>query len=158
MLSSDIITHKSYIDCFIGFLEFLITNSKSGNLSFLNIQHLFKILVSQNISEYEQKVFFNFLTKENVEAMTRERKFLLDERRRTDVFQKIMCNNAELDCTRLGIEGFRCFKMLFLTVNGEHRHLNQNSKSGSFEVINIVHFQSLLGMETLWTIAIQCSD
>lgn len=151
-------SHKEYIDCFIGFIEFIITSSKNGNLSFANLQAMFKTFVTNCSTEYEQKVFFNFLTKENESAMSRERKFLLDERRRTDVFQKIMCNNNELDCTRLGIEGFRCFKMLFLNVNAEHRHINHNPKTDSFEVIDIVHFQNLLGLDTLWSIAIQSKD
>ena len=157
-LFGDNIPHKDYIDCFLGFIEFIITNSKQGNLSFQNIQNLFQTFVSQSISDYEQKVFFNFLTKENEAATTRDRRYLLDERRRTDVFQKIMCNNAELDCTRLGIEGFQCFKMLLLHVNAEHRHINQISKTGSFEVIDHVHFQNLLGLETLWSITIQSQD
>ena len=76
----------------MGFIEFIITSSKNGNLSYANISSLFKTLVTQSITDYEQKVFFNFLTKENESAVTRERKFLLDERRRTDVFNKIMCN------------------------------------------------------------------
>ena len=76
----------------MNFIEFIITNSKNGNLSFNNISALFKTLVANSITDYEQKVFFNFLTKENDAAMSRERKYLLDERRRTDVFNKIMCN------------------------------------------------------------------
>lgn len=88
----DNISHKSYIDCFMGFIEFIITNSKNGNLQFSNIVALFKALVSQSVCDYEQNIFFNFLTKENTMAVSRERKFLLDERRRTDVFRKIMCN------------------------------------------------------------------
>ena len=76
----------------MNFIEFIITNSKNGNLSFNNISALFKTLVANSITDHEQKVFFNFLTKENDAAMSRERKYLLDERRRTDVFNKIMCN------------------------------------------------------------------
>jgi len=90
--------------------------------------------------------------------VSRERKFLLDEKRRTDVFQKIMCNKNELDCTKLGIEGFRSFRMLFLNVNSEHRHIDHNPKTGSFEVLDLVHFQKLLGTSTLWSIAIQSLD
>ena len=57
-LLGDKITHRSCIDCFIGFIEFLITNSKQGNLSFVNLQALFKTFVSQSISDYEQQAFF----------------------------------------------------------------------------------------------------
>jgi len=154
----DKISHKDYIDCMTGCIEFLITNSKSANLSFNNIRNLFKSLVSQSITEYEQKVFFNFLTKENDTAVTRERKYLLDERSRTDVFQKIMCNEEQLDCSRLGMEGFRCFKMLFLNVNAEHRNINYNVKTGHFEIPDMSIFSKLHGFETLWTICIENRD
>lgn len=53
---------------------------------------MFASFVTDCNTDYEQQAFFNFLTKENSSAASRERKFLLDERRRTDVFQKIMCN------------------------------------------------------------------
>ena len=52
-LFGDKITHKSYIDCFVGFIEFIITNSKNGNLSFNNISTLFKTMVMQSITNYE---------------------------------------------------------------------------------------------------------
>ncbi len=139
-LFGDNITHQEYINCFMGFLEFVITNSKNGNLNYNNIAALFKTMVTQSITDWEQKVFFAFLTKENDAATSRERKFLLDERRRTDVFNKIFCNESQLDCSRLGLDGFRCFRMLFLNVNAEHRHINHNQKANSFEVIDIYHF------------------
>jgi hypothetical protein len=76
-------------------------------------------MVTDQTTDYEAQSFFIFLTKENEGSSTRERRFLLDERRRVDVFQKIMCNNQLLDCSKLQIEGFECFKMLFLNVNAE---------------------------------------
>lgn len=45
-LFGDQMTHKDYIDCFMGFIEFIITSSKSSNLSFANINLLFKTLVA----------------------------------------------------------------------------------------------------------------
>ena len=63
--SNDEVAHKDYIKVFLNFLEFLITNSRNGQLSFSNIQALFKTMVSQSITDYEQRLFFNFLTKEN---------------------------------------------------------------------------------------------
>jgi len=38
------------------------------------------------MTPYETEQFFMFLTKENENSGTRERKFLLDEKRRTEVF------------------------------------------------------------------------
>ena len=76
-------------------------------------------MVTEQTTDYEAQSFFIFLTKENDGGTTRERRFLLDERRRVDVFQKIMCNQELLDCAKLQTEGFSCFKMLFLNVNSE---------------------------------------
>jgi len=46
-------THREYIGCFMNFIEFLITSSKSGNLSFANISSLFKTLVMESITDYD---------------------------------------------------------------------------------------------------------
>jgi hypothetical protein len=37
----------------MNFIEFLITSSKSGNLSFANISTLFKTLVMESITDYD---------------------------------------------------------------------------------------------------------
>lgn len=66
-------------------------------------------------------MFFHFLTKENMNSRSRERKFLLDEKLRVEVFKQIMCNNQRLNCKTLDEEGFFCFKTLFLNVNAEQR-------------------------------------
>ena len=39
-------THKEYIDGFMGFIEFLIANSKNGNLSYQHISQLFATMVT----------------------------------------------------------------------------------------------------------------
>ena len=119
MLVGDNWTHKDYIDIFMSFIEFLITNSRNGNLNFQHISDLFATMVTEQTTDYEAKRFFTFLTKENEGSQSRERRFLLDERQRVNVFQKIMCNQETLDCAKLQTEGFNCFKMLFLNVNAE---------------------------------------
>lgn len=97
-----------------------------------------------------------FLTKENENSGTRERKFLLDEKRRTDVFQKIMCNQKTLDCSKLGIVGFNCFKLLFLNVNAQLGSLKLDQKyTGHFQVQTINNLQ---GFETLWHVAVLSTD
>ena len=124
----------------MGFIEFLITNSKNGNLSYQHISQLFATMVTDQTTDYEAQCFFIFLTKENEGGSTRERRFLLDERRRVDVFQKIMCNQELLDCAKLQTEGFSCFKMLFLNVNAEQRNIDFNVQTGIFSVIDLKHF------------------
>lgn len=48
---------------------------------------LYNVFVGQAVTPYENEQFFKFLTKENENSSTRERKYLLDERRTTQVFQ-----------------------------------------------------------------------
>lgn len=52
------------------------------------------------------------------------------------------------------VEGFGCFKMLFINVNNEKRNIDC-TQDGSFSVSKL---QDLIGMETLWDIAIDCCD
>ena len=155
MLVGDNWTHKDYIDIFMSFIEFLITNSRNGNLNFQHISDLFATMVTEQTTDYEAKRFFTFLTKENEGSQSRERRFLLDERQRVNVFQKIMCNQETLDCAKLQTEGFNCFKMLFLNVNAEQRNINFDVQTGVFNVVDLKQFQNLLGLNTLWSIAIQ---
>jgi hypothetical protein len=42
--------------------------------------------VTNAVTPLESKLFYVFLTKENDNSRTRERKYLLDEKRRTEVF------------------------------------------------------------------------
>jgi len=98
-------------------IEFLIVNSKASNLDFQQLSNLYNTFVAQAVTPYENEAFFKFLTKENENSSTRERKYLLDERRTTQVFQQIICNQDMLDCSKLGRTGFNCFKLLFLNVN-----------------------------------------
>jgi len=91
-LSGDNWCHEDHINSFISLIEFIITGSKNGNLSFTHVEALFETFVTKAVTEYEQAHFFTFLTQENENSHNRERRFLLDERRRTEVFQKIMCN------------------------------------------------------------------
>ena len=66
-----------------------------------------------------------------------------------------MCNQETLDCAKLQTEGFSCFKMLFLNVNAEQRNINFDVQTGVFTVVDLKQFANLLGLNTLWSIAIQ---
>jgi hypothetical protein len=116
-LTADQMTHEEHVSGFIDFIEFLIINSRSYTLSFYNLSSLFQTFVTKAVTPFESKHFFVFLTKENENSRTRERKFLLDEKLRPQVFSNIMCNDKMLDCKQLNFEGFHCFKTLFINVN-----------------------------------------
>jgi hypothetical protein len=65
-----------------------------------------------------------------------------------------MCNKQLLDSQNIRVEGFACFKMLFINVNNEKRNIDYTN-DGSFTVSKL---QDLIGMETLWDIVIHCCD
>lgn len=75
-------THKEQIDQFLNLIEFFIVNSKKSNLEFHQISAIFDAFVRNAVTDYEISKFFIFLTKENENGATRERRYLLDEKRR----------------------------------------------------------------------------
>ena len=99
-----------------------MVNSKVA-LSFENVEKMFQLLVVKSTNEYESNALFQLITKENEGAKSKERRFLLDDRVRNEVFQKIFCNNKYLNFERINIQGFNCFKRLFLIVNEEEKVL-----------------------------------
>lgn len=149
-VSGSLFTHKERIDTLIALIEFLIVNSKASNLDFAQLQNLFTVFVHGAVTPYESEQFFKFLTKENANSATRDRKYLLDERRMTQVFTQIICNQDMLDCSKLGQTGFDCFKHLFLQINASHRVLDMDQR-GHFTVLK---HTSLQGFDTAWQIAI----
>jgi len=85
-------THQEYVDCFMNFLEFLIKNSRQGNLTFQHVSNLYENFVLCRVTEYEEQQFFLFIAKENENSATRERRFMLNDKIRIEVFKNIMCN------------------------------------------------------------------
>jgi hypothetical protein len=58
-------SHDERIRTFIGFVEFLVVNSRQITLKFEHVQEMFRIFVTEAATEAETRVFFEFLTKEN---------------------------------------------------------------------------------------------
>jgi hypothetical protein len=106
----------------MSFIEFVLVNSRV-TLTFENIEKMFNWFVAKAVTEYESNAMFQLITKENETAKSKERKFLLDDKVRNEVFQKIFCNNKVLNCEKINLQGFSCFKRLFLIVNEEEKSL-----------------------------------
>lgn len=153
-LIGSIWTHEEQIDCFIGFIEYLIVNSKKGNLSFEQLSTLFSIFVTTAVTEYESQQFFLFLTKENVQSTNRERRFLLNEQRRIQVFQEIMCSKQLMNVSRLGKDGIACFNNMFLLVNAANKLISMDPHDG----FHVHQINKLMGFDTLSSIVIQSKD
>ena len=75
------------------------------------------------MTEFESNALFELITKENQNAKSKERRFLLDDKVRNEVFLKIFCNSKYLNFEKVNTEGFSCFRRLFLIVNEEEKAL-----------------------------------
>lgn len=136
-----------------GFIEYVLVNSKM-TLTFDQVEIMFQLMVTKAVSEFESNALFDLITKENEISKSKERRFLLDDKVRNEVFQKIFCNNKYLNFEKMNMEGFSCFKRLFLIVNEEDKLL-EAPKEDRVVVINL---NSLQGLDTLWLIAIMCDN
>jgi hypothetical protein len=106
----------------LNFIEFVLINSKVP-LTFDHVEKMFSLFVTRAVTEFETNAFFQLITKENENAKSKERRFLLDDKVRNEVFQKIFCNNRYLNSEKINLQGFVCFKRLFLIVNEEEKTL-----------------------------------
>jgi hypothetical protein len=116
---------------------------------------MFKIFVTEAVSPVETREFFNFLTRQNMNARSRERMYLLDEKLRFQVFTKIMCNEKSMNCITLNLQAYECFSSLFIGVNQQEGSLTLDREGNLLQVGN---FTQLQGLNTLWKIAIQCEN
>ena len=69
----------------MSFIEFVLVNSKV-TLSFDNIEKMFNLFVVKAVTEIESNALFSLITKENETAKSKERRFLLDDKVRNEVF------------------------------------------------------------------------
>jgi len=84
--------HEEFIRVVIGFIEYVLVNSKI-TLNYSHVERMYLMFVSNAVTEFETNAFFALLIKENDQAKSKERRFLLDDKVRNEVFTKIFCNN-----------------------------------------------------------------
>lgn len=62
-----------------------MVNSKAS-LTFDHVEKMFNLFVVNPVTEYETDIFYRLITKENENARSKERRFLLDDKVRNEVF------------------------------------------------------------------------
>ncbi len=127
----------------------MIVYSKA-TLSFEHIELMFQLMVTKGVTEYESNQLFNLITKENETAKSKERRFLLDDKVRNQVFEKIFCSNKYLNFDKMNLKGFSCFKKLFMIVNEEDKVIEPTRE----DRISVINLNNLKGLNTLWGIAV----
>ena len=68
-----------------GFIEYVLVNSKM-TLTFDQVELMFQLMVTKAVSEFESNALFDLITKENEISKSKERRFLLDDKVRNEVF------------------------------------------------------------------------
>ena len=116
---------------------------------------MFKIFVTDAVTGLETREFFNFLTKQNQNARSRERLYLIDEKLRFQVFIKIMCNEKSMNCLNLNLQAYECFRTLFVGVNAQEGTLTPDAE-GNIDAVS--NFSQVQGLNTMWKIAIHCQN
>ena len=61
-------------------------------MTFDHLEKMFNLFVANAISEIETNLFFTLVTKENEGSQSNQRKFLLEDKVRKELFQQIFCN------------------------------------------------------------------
>lgn len=107
----------------------MVVHSLQISLQLSHVEALFKIFVTEALTPIETREFFNFLTKQNQNARSRERFYLLDERLRLQVFTTIMCNEKAMNCVHLTLQAYECFHTLFKGVNAQEGALTVDNES-----------------------------
>ena len=85
---------------------------------------MFNYFVTNAVSEIETNLFFTLVTKENEGSQSNQRKFLIEDKVRKELFQLIFCNPKQFNIEKINSEGFLCFKRLFLIVNEEEKMID----------------------------------
>ncbi|KAH9155126.1 hypothetical protein AeRB84_002882 [Aphanomyces euteiches] len=67
------------------------------------------------------------------------------------IFNDLLCNSEETNFSKLSQQGFSCFHTYFVGLNAHHHHLIRTT---SGEIRRIVAFDSLVGLDALWNVAI----
>lgn len=153
-----VVTHEEHIKLFISVIEFLVINSRQITTQKFDLREclqMFKIFVTEAVTPIETREFFNFLTKQNQNARSRERIYLLDEKLRLQVFTKIMCNDKAMNCVNLTMQAYECFNTLFKEVNAQEGTLVVDQEGRISKVQNVSQVQGLL---TLWKISVNCKN
>ena len=56
-----------------------MVNSKQSSLKYEHVQDMFRVFVTNGVTEVETRVFFEFLTKQNSKSKNHSRQYVLDE-------------------------------------------------------------------------------
>lgn len=157
--------HQPTLEKLLELLEFVVLGSDwAVTVGTTNLDALWKTFVlSPNFSS-DQVLFLQFINKKrqrstgyfseagNYGKTTSEVNLLTAEEQK-HLFTKILCNSTFVDYSKLSPGLSRCFHTYFRLINREEGSLSPGGKQ-----VEVVNFEQLAGMDSLWCISVEAQN
>jgi hypothetical protein len=79
--------------------------------------------------------------------------YLLTPAEQKHLFTSILCNSSSVDYQRLSTGIAKCFHTYFRLINRDEGHLDLSKRK-----VEVLNFEQLLGMASLWQISFECEN
>jgi len=120
-------TYLSHISERLQFIYYVLSNSDSGDitLTYELLSELWDVIVTDALVPSERDVIYKWV-KETAESKTG---FPMSSNELLKFFKDKM--NNQQDCKSMTLEGFNCFKNMFLVINEKLQRISKNEVSGT---------------------------
>lgn len=143
--------HSLQVDARLDFLQYIITRSPllvSGDA----VHVLWDAFVTTPVVTEDKDRLLEWLTAA-VDERPRHQPVFADDTAKT-VFVNYLCDAKHLDYTALSKKGYECFETYFCFINYMEASLNTQSR----RYIAVTEFASLIGIDSLWSMAATVLD
>jgi len=162
-------THAKTLESLLEFIEYLVLQSQNDStkpnefvsIGVANIENLWSLFVSGPNFNSDQNMFLAWINKQRLQQVqsqqnnyyqlvTKEQNIFTEEEKKF-LFTNILCNPA--DVRNMPVSLVKVFYKYFKSINKAENNLNALKKK-----MKILRFDQLLGMDTLWSIALHAGS
>ena len=139
--------HKEVVEKLLDFIQFVIIGSDyTVSLKSQNIDILWKIFVHQPNFTQDQTQFLLFINQKR-KSHNRGEVTIFTPQEQKHLFCQILCNNSYVDYQNMSSGLAKCFHTYFRYINRDEGNLDISRKK-----VEVIDFEQLLGMDSLWQI------
>lgn len=139
--------HKEVVEKLLDFIQFVIIGSDyTVSLKSQNIDILWKIFVHQPNFTQDQTQFLQFINQKR-KSHNRGEVTIFTPQEQKHLFCQILCNNSYVDYQNMSSGLAKCFHTYFRYINRDEGNLDISRKK-----VEVIDFEQLLGMDSLWQI------
>lgn len=137
--------HKEVVEKLLDFIQFVIIGSDyTVSVKCQNIDILWKIFVHQPNFTQDQTLFLQFINQKR-KSYNRGEVTIFTPQEQKHLFCQILCNNSYVDYQRMSSGLAKCFHTYFKYINRDQGNLDISRKK-----VEVIDFEQLLGMDSLW--------